>query len=113
MSRRPDASYQQAYDALYGCISGRTGRFRRNLLPDPSTYYAQCLNILVRRGDWASGCCPFHQDQRPSLSVNLKHGGFKCHACGASGGDVLDFYRRLTGMGFIEPAKALGAWEGA
>ena len=113
MSRRPDASYQQAYDALYGCISGRKGRYRRDRLPDPSAYYEAHLDGLLRRGDWASVCCPFHQDQRPSLSVNLKHGGYFCHACGASGGDVLDFHRGLTGMGFIEAAKALGAWEGA
>jgi hypothetical protein len=75
----------------------------------PSAYYEEHLDRLLRRGDWASGCCPFHEDQRPSLSVNLKHGGFKCHACGTSCGDVLDFHQRLTGMGFIEAAKALGA----
>jgi hypothetical protein len=40
MSRRPDthhhpdASYQQAYDALYGRVTGRKGRFRRDWLPD-------------------------------------------------------------------------------
>jgi hypothetical protein len=42
MSRRPethhhpDASYQQAYDALYGRVTGRKGRFRRDWLPDMS-----------------------------------------------------------------------------
>ena len=107
MSRRPDTHhhpdvrYRQAYDALYGRATGRKGRYRRDRLPDPSAYYEAHLDGLLRRGDWASVCCPFHQDQRPSLSVNLKHGGFKGHACGASGGDVLDFHRRLTGMGFI------------
>jgi hypothetical protein len=55
MSRRPDthhhpdASYQQAYDALYGRATGRKGRFRRDWLPDPSAYYEEHLDGLKAR----------------------------------------------------------------
>jgi hypothetical protein len=108
----PGASYPQAYDAFYCRTSGHKGHYRRDLLPDPSIYYNQHLEKLVRGSEWTTACCPFHADRRPSLAVNLIHGGFICHACGARGGDVLEFHRRLTGAGFIEAAKALGAWEG-
>jgi hypothetical protein len=109
--RQPKAAYQHAYHALYGRTSGHVGRFRRDLLPDPFSYYEHHLARVVRRDQWAAACCPFHEDKNPSLSVNLLHGGFKCHGCGASGGDVLAFHMRLTGMDFIDAAKALGAWR--
>jgi hypothetical protein len=118
MSRRPgarhqpDASYQRAHEALYGRAHGREGRYRRDLLPEPSAYYVQHLTKLQERGEWAQACCPFHEDHRPSLSVNLMHGGFVCHACGARGGDVLAFHRRLKNLGFVAATKELGAWEG-
>lgn len=40
--------------------------------------------------------CPFHDDERPSCSVNLDKRLFHCHAggCGASG-NVLDFVWRM------------------
>src|SRR5690554_5144120 len=78
-----------------------TGEFRRELLPDPAEYYSR-LDKLRRHGEEGTACCPFHDDRNPSLSVNLTDGRFYCHGCGASGGDVLDFHRRLTGLSFIE-----------
>src|SRR3712207_4775163 len=40
--------------------------------------------------------CPFHDDVRPSCSVNLEKGLFHCFAggCGAKG-SALDFVRRM------------------
>jgi DNA primase len=51
---------------------------------------------LVGQGDQAKVHCPFHDDARPSCSVNLAKGLFRCHAgsCGASG-NVLDFVHRM------------------
>jgi len=55
-------------------------------------------DILVQAGISISGPgphytvrCPFpakhaHQDKKPSASVNLKKGAWRCHACGAQGG---------------------------
>lgn len=37
--------------------------------------------------------CPFHGDQKPSLSINLKKGVWNCHGCGARGG-IIDFEMR-------------------
>ena len=60
------------------------------------------------------GRCPFHDDQHPSLSVNLDTGAFRCRvpACGVHGRDVLAFHMQRHGLGFIDACKALNAWEG-
>ncbi|WP_075968131.1 CHC2 zinc finger domain-containing protein [Immundisolibacter cernigliae] len=99
------------WSALYGGRSDSRGEFRRDLLPEPLGYYAAEGIRLSGRGAWRDAVCPFHQDTRPSLRVHSETGGFKCMACGASGGDVLSFHRRRHVMGFVEAAKALGAWS--
>ncbi|MBW1991840.1 MAG: DNA primase, partial [Deltaproteobacteria bacterium] len=43
--------------------------------------------------------CPFHHDTKPSLSVNLRTGLFRCFACDAKG-DVFDFYQKKHACGF-------------
>lgn len=86
-------------------------RFRRDRLPSPEIYYAGKDARLIGRGEWRSARCPFHDDTRPSLRVNVRSGGFRCMVCGAHGGDVLAFHMQLTGLPFIEAAKALGVWE--
>jgi len=52
------------------------------------------------------GCCPFHEDTTPSMSVAGVPDRFTCFGCGAHG-DVIDFVRRLHGMTFIEAARSL------
>src|SRR3954449_9362987 len=51
---------------------------------------------LLGHGEQAKVCCPFHDDERPSCSVNLERGIFHCHAgsCGAKG-NVLEFVHRM------------------
>lgn len=44
----------------------------------------------------AKGLCPFHDDHKPSLSINLVTGLYRCFACGAAG-DVFAFYQKLKG----------------
>ena len=84
--------------------------FRRELLPNPSIYYAQALGVPGKRSGWRTVRCPFHDDKHASLSVNVESGRFRCHACGAKGGDVLAFHRRRHGLDFKAAAKELGAW---
>lgn len=52
------------------------------------------------------GCCPFHDDTTPSMSVAGVPDRFTCFGCGAHG-DVIDFVRRLHGMTFVEAARSL------
>jgi len=85
--------------------------FRRESLPCPSTYFKEQGIKLNGRGTWKTAICPFHDDTQPSLRVNVDKGAFKCMACGAKGGDVLDFHRRLHSLSFKAAAQDLNAWE--
>ncbi len=85
--------------------------FRRDRLPSAADYFREQGLKLIGGGEWKSALCPFHADTKPSLRVRLESGGFRCMACGAHGGDVLDFHRQRYELSFVEAAKALGAWE--
>ncbi len=85
--------------------------FRRDWLPAPAAYYRSQGLQLRGSGMWRSACCPFHDDRHPSLRVRIDCAAFRCMACGARGRDVLAFHRRRTGLGFIDAATALGAYE--
>lgn len=87
--------------------------FDRARLPDPLVYYVTELELLRGHGRSTTARCPFHEDQHPSLSVNLDTGAFRCRvpACGAHGHDVLAFHMARYGLGFVAAAKALGAWR--
>jgi DNA primase len=57
---------------------------------------------VVGRREQAKIHCPFHDDERPSCSVNLERGLFHCFSCNEAG-NVLDFVFRLENR---EGAKA-------
>lgn len=92
------------------------GRFDRSCLPrgekEVEAYYKAQGISLSPRGEWRDSVCPFHGDTKPSLRVKAETGAFRCMACGARGGDVLDFHMMLHRMSFTDAAKALNAWEG-
>lgn len=84
-------------------------KFNRNLLPDPLEYYKTQGIKLIGYSLWRASICPFHEDRKPSLSINIQNGGYFCHGCGAKGGDVLDFHRRKHNLSFLDAAKDLNA----
>ncbi len=51
-------------------------------------------------GRWVAPC-PFHQETKPSFSINEEEGVFYCFGCQASG-DLIDFYCRINGLEFRE-----------
>ena len=55
--------------------------------------------------------CPFHQETKPSFSVNGEQGLFYCFGCQASG-DIFDFYARINGLDFREALEQLAAEAG-
>jgi len=57
------------------------------------------------------GVCPFHQESKPSLSVNPEQGFFYCFGCQASG-DLIDFYCRINGLDFAEGLRELAREAG-
>jgi len=49
-----------------------------------------------------AGLCVFHADKHAgSFGVNLRTGAYKCHACGAGGGDIISFVRQRYNLDFI------------
>lgn len=55
---------------------------------------------LVRKGkDELAGCCPFHDDDTPSLSVSVSKNLFRCFGCEAGGGPI-DWVMKREGMSF-------------
>jgi DNA primase len=61
---------------------------------------------LQPRGHGYMGCCPFHEDKTPSLSVDGVPDRFHCFGCGASG-DVIDFVQRTLHLSFLEAVTVL------
>lgn len=67
---------------------------------------------LKEAGSKHMGCCPFHDDRTPSLSVDDGDGSgsggwYYCFGCGASG-DVFDFLQRYHGVNFLTALRMLG-----
>ena len=83
--------------------------FRRDLLPDPETFYESEGLELIGLGRERKALCVFHGERNPSLFINVDSGAFYCHGCHAGGGDVIDFHRLRHGSEFMEAAQALGA----
>ena len=92
--------------------SNKRGAVNKSRLADPSTFYSQ-FDITLKGGSgWQMVKCPFHNDTHASMSVNREHGGYKCHACGASG-DRIGFYMQWHSISFIDACRALQLIEEA
>lgn len=59
-------------------------------------YYLARIAKAKRTGqDQLSGCCPFHDDQKNSFSVNTKSGKWKCFAnAGCGEGNIVTFHAK-------------------
>ncbi len=55
--------------------------------------------------------CPFHQETKPSFSVNPARGFYYCFGCQAAG-DVIEFYRTINGLTFPEAVEQLAREAG-
>ncbi|GAB3881477.1 CHC2 zinc finger domain-containing protein [Terrabacter terrigena] len=66
---------------------------------------------LHARGHGWVGCCPFHDDNTPSLSVDGVPDRFHCFGCGETG-DVIDFVQRIHGLDFREAVALLESSAG-
>jgi DNA-directed RNA polymerase subunit N (RpoN/RPB10) len=98
-----------------GKLSKQAQSLDRSNLPNP-TWVLDKLGIrYIRRPTWLQVYCPFHgngQERNPSMGMHATDGHYRCHACGAKGGDVIAFYRAVTGKGFAESLKDLGVRHG-
>lgn len=61
---------------------------------------------LKQAGSRLVAPCPFHQETKPSFSVDPEKGFFHCFGCQASG-DIFEFYSRINGLDFKESLAQL------
>lgn len=64
---------------------------------------------LPRGAEWWPGHdahCPFHNDERPSLSIDVETGKWCCHACGFGGNKLVSFEMRLLDTEDVHAAWA-------
>lgn len=66
---------------------------------------------LRRQGRSYVGLCPWHDDARPSFTVNQERQSFKCWPCNI-GGDVFTFIMRAEGVEFREALEMLAERAG-
>jgi|TARA_Y100000294_G_scaffold140878_1_gene134743 hypothetical protein len=92
--------------------SNRKRSFADYVLPAPVEYYSKNFSNISTNREWAKVLCPFHDDHKPSLSINLREGFFKCHSCDAKGGGVVKFHMMKNNLPFKETIKQLegGQW---
>lgn len=75
---------------------------------DMVSFYADIKFRKDRGGRWRTGCCPFHDDKKPSLWVDTERQLFGCHACGVHG-DVINFYARIKNLTIQAAIRELAA----
>jgi len=73
---------------------------------DLASYIQSRGTKLTKKGKEYIGLCPFHDDHKPSLSVDPKKGVWYCHSCDI-GGDVIKFIRLKDIIPFEEAVKRL------
>ena len=101
---------QKIYQPINFNIKNGRRKFDRSLLPTPASYYSKEFQKLKIKSEWVKINCCFHNDSVPSLSINMVTGHFRCFACGAKGGDVLDFHMLRYKLSFPDAVTYFGAW---
>lgn len=74
----------------------------------PEVFETYFRKSLPRSAEWSPGHnahCPFHDDQKPSLSINVETGQFNCFACDIGGNKLVTFEMRL-----LDTDDVQGAW---
>ncbi len=61
---------------------------------------------LIKKGNNYVGLCPFHEDTKPSYTVNREKKYSKCFACNA-GGNVITYYQKTRNVTFKEALRVL------
>ena len=77
---------------------------------DPATVFSDLLpDLQAYDKGFAWACCPFHDDNHPSLCVNVETGWYKCmsSSCGATGGSIVGFVGALLGYEYAEARRYL------
>lgn len=77
------------------------GRF-----PTVPEYYGLYINKGEDLASHPKQCCPFHKEDTPSFSYDLRTGKWSCFgSCHAYGKDVIDMHQRFSRLGSREEAQ--------
>ena len=57
---------------------------------------------LKKSGRSYKALCPFHNERTPSFTVDPQRGSWHCFGACSTGGDVIEFVRRIEGLEFRE-----------
>ena len=66
---------------------------------------------LKKTGKNYQGLCPFHDDKRPSFTVNPVVGRYRCWSCGETG-DIFNWVMKTQNVPFAEALQLLAAQAG-
>ncbi len=63
---------------------------------------------VQKAGREYKACCPFHNENTPSFTINDEKGFYHCFGCGAHG-DAISWMTEQRGLGFMDAVKDLAA----
>lgn len=80
---------------------------------DFKSFFSSELSSLKLNGSssQAMALCPFHEDKKSSLSINLKTGLYFCHGCNENG-DVFSFFQKKHSVDFKTALQELSKQAG-
>jgi len=67
---------------------------------------ASRFTILLKRGQYFTGCCPLHQETTPSFTIYPDTNSWYCFGC-CQGGDVLTLIQRVLNCDFKDAVNYL------
>lgn len=74
-------------------------------IPTVPEYYREFINSSVDLIDNPKQCCPFHQENTPSFSYDVRTGRWSCFGKCHAHGDVFDMHQRWFHFGTREEAE--------
>ena len=77
------------------------------IVAHPIDQYLRNHGVEVPSGSQVLVKCPFHDDNNPSMSVDVKNGLWNCFSCGI-GGSVIDLEMKYSGLNIPDAMKKLG-----
>jgi DNA primase len=90
-------------------VTGFLEEFEKDAIKDKVDIVALFAEFglkLERKGKSYTGLCPWHDDKKPSLSVDREKGLYNCFGCGESG-DVFSLVQKIKGYDFKQALKYL------
>jgi len=90
-------------------VGGFLEEFEKDKIKDSIdivTLFADFGVKLEKKGSNYMGCCPWHDDKTPSLSVDKSKGVYNCFGCGESG-DSFSLVMKMRNLDFKEATKFL------